>query len=73
MPALLHMKSNKAEMRRATALWRKGSAEYEPALGERLWGLRKFYTPVFMAVFGVIAMVAGVATAVVSDLSPTKA
>ncbi|CAM9420529.1 unnamed protein product [Laminaria digitata] len=73
MPPLLFMKSNRAQLRRAVAVWRKGAPEYDPALGERLWAMRKFYLPIFMVVFGVTAMVAGVATAVVSELSPTKA
>lgn len=73
MPPLLFMKSNRAQFRRAVAVWRKGAPEYDPALGERLWAMRKFYLPIFMVVFGVTAMVAGVATAVVSELSPTKA
>ena len=73
MPALLYMKANRGDLRRATAAWAKGSSEYERALGERLWAMRKFYVPIFMVVFGMIAMVAGVATAVVSELSPTKA
>lgn len=73
MPALLFMKFNRGDLRRATAVWAKGSPEYQPALGERLWAMRQFYVPMFMVVFGVIAMVAGVATAVVSELSPTKA
>lgn len=73
MPALLHIKSNRGEFRRATAAWRKGSTEYAPALGARVWAMRSFYVPIFMIVFGFVAMVAGVATAVVYDLSPTKA
>lgn len=73
MPALLFMKANRGDLRRATAAWAKGSPEYEQALGERLWAMRKFFLPFFMVVFGVIAMVAGVATAVVSELTPTKA
>eukprot|EP00903_Cladosiphon_okamuranus_P007722 g7482.t1 len=73
MPALLYLKANRGDLRRATAAWAKGSPEYEHALGERLWALEKFCLPIFMVVFGVIAMVAGVATAVVSELTPTKA
>lgn len=73
MPAMLFMKYNQGEWRRARSVWNKGSPEYDPALGERLWAMRKFYMPIFMVFFGVVAMVAGVATAVVSELSPTKA
>lgn len=73
MPALLHMKSNRGELRRAVAAWRKGAMEYESALTERLWAMRKFYVPISMVVFGFVAMVAGVVTALLSDLTPTKA
>lgn len=73
MPALLFMKANQGDVRRARAVWTKGSPEYDPALGERLWTTRRFILPVFMVIFGVVAMVAGVTTAVVSELTPTKA
>lgn len=73
MPALLFMKANRGDLRRATGAWAKGSPEFEQGLGERLWAMRKFYVSIFMVIFGVIAMVAGVATAVVSELTPTKA
>lgn len=73
IPALLHLKSNRGELRRATAAWRKHSPEYAPALADRLWAMHKFYVPIFMVIFGFVAMVAGVATAVVSELSQTKA
>lgn len=73
MPALLYIKSNREEFSRASAVWKKGSPEYHPALGERLWAMQSFFVPLFMVFFGVVAMVAGVATAVVSELSPTKA
>ncbi|CAM9603458.1 unnamed protein product [Scytosiphon promiscuus] len=73
MPAMLFMKYNRGQWRRAKSVWNKGSPEYDPDLRERLWAMRTFYVPIFMVVFGVVAMVAGVATAVVSELSPTKA
>lgn len=73
MPALLHIKANPGEMRTALAVWRKGSADYAPSFCGRLWAMRSFFMPVFMVAFGVVAMVAGVATAVVSDLTQTKA
>lgn len=73
IPALLHIKTNGGEVRRARAMWKKGSAEYIPALGKRVWAMRNVYMPIFMLVFGVVAMVAGVATAVVWELTPTKA
>lgn len=68
MPALLHIKANEGELRRARAMWREDSVEYVPALGQRVWAMRFFYTPVFMVGFGLVAMVAGVTTAVVSEL-----
>ncbi|CAM9588766.1 unnamed protein product [Ectocarpus fasciculatus] len=73
IPALLFIKSNRDEFSRASAVWKKGSPEYHPALGERLWAMQNFFLPMFMVLFGVVAMVAGVATAAVSELSPTKA
>ncbi|CAM9360024.1 unnamed protein product [Hapterophycus canaliculatus] len=73
MPAMLFMRYNRAEWRRAESVWNGGSPEYEPSLQKRLRAMRNFYVPIFMVVFGVVAMVAGVATAVVSELSPTKA
>ena len=73
MPALLFIKSNRGDFRRAMAVWTKGSPDYDPALGERLWAMRKFFVPIFMVIFGVVATVAGVTTAVVSELSVTKA
>lgn len=73
LPALLFMKSNQRDLRLARAVWTKGSAEYEPGLGERMWSTRQFFLPMFMVAFGVVAMVAGVATAVVAELTPTKA
>ncbi|CBN75648.1 conserved unknown protein [Ectocarpus siliculosus] len=73
MPALLFIKSNREEFSRASAVWKKGTPEYHPALGERLWAMQNFFVPMFMVFFGILAMVAGVATAVASELSPTKA
>lgn len=73
LPPLLYMKSNGPEMRQAKAAWSKGSSEYEPALTERLWASRKLFVPVVMVLFGVVAMVAGFATAVVGELSQTRA
>lgn len=73
MPALLFLSSNRRELRLATQAWKEGSAEYRPTLGARLGAMREFCVPIFMAVFGSIAMVAGVTTAIVSDLTPTKA
>lgn len=73
MPGLLFMKSNRGDLRRAMAVWTKGSDSYDPALGERLWAMRNFFVPIFMVIFGIVATVAGVATAVVSELSVTKA
>lgn len=67
------MKLHEAELREALAMWKKDSPEYNPVLGERLRALQIFYIPVFMVVFGVVMMVAGVATAVLFELSPTKA
>ncbi|CAN0002186.1 unnamed protein product [Ectocarpus sp. 4 AP-2014] len=73
LPPLLYMKSCGHELRQAKAAWNKDSSEYEPALTERLWVSRNFIVPVFMVLFGVVAMVAGVVTAVVGELSHTKA
>lgn len=75
MPPLMYIKSNGEELRHAKAAWSKNSPEYEPAVTERLWASRNFFVPVFMVLFGVLAMVAGLATAIASEfeLSPTKA
>lgn len=75
MPALLHMKANRGELRRAKAAWAQGSTEYLPTFRKRLWSMRNFYVPIFMVVFGFIAMIAGVGTAAWSEyeLSQTKA
>ncbi|CAM9642797.1 unnamed protein product [Laminaria digitata] len=73
IPPILHMKLHEAELREALAMWKQDSPEYNPVLGERLRALQKFYIPVFMVVFGVVMMVAGVATAVFFELYPTKA
>lgn len=72
MPALLYMRINRDELKRAKAVWEKGSAEYNPSFGERLKALRNFYVPAFMVVFGVIAMVAGVGTAFVRNFSSAE-
>ncbi|CAM9615994.1 unnamed protein product [Pylaiella littoralis] len=72
LPALLFMKFNQGDLRRARAVWTSGSSQYVPALGERLWATRDVSFPIFMVIFGVVAMVAGVATAVVAELTPTK-
>lgn len=73
LPPLLHMKSNGPELQQARAAWSKASVEYQPALAHRLWASRSFVVPIFMVFFGVVAMVAGFATAVVGELSHTKA
>lgn len=73
MPALLHIQTNRGELRRCMAAWREGEPEYKSSLSSRFWAMRSFALPFFMVVFGVVAMVAGVATAVVADLTPTKA
>lgn len=70
----MYIKSSGEELRHAKAAWSKASPEYEPALTERLWASRNFFVPVFMILFGFLAMIAGLATAVATefDLSPTK-
>lgn len=72
MPAMLYIQINRAQLRAAKAKWRPGSPQYESSLLERLWAIRNFFLPFFMVVFGVIAMIAGVATAVITELSVTK-
>lgn len=73
MPALLYIKANGDEFKKARAMWKKDSTEYVPALGERVWAMKSLYTPVFLLVFGLFAMLAGVATTVLSALTQTKA
>lgn len=73
IPPTLHIKLHEAGLREALALWKKDSPEYNPVLGERLRALRSFYIPVFMVVFGVFMMVAGVSTAILYELSQTSA
>lgn len=53
-------------------MWSKDSPEYNPALGGRLRVASKFCFPVFMMVFGVVMMFAGVGTAILFELSPTR-
>lgn len=69
MPALLYIQANRVELRAATAVWRKGTSEYDPSFGGKLWALKDFYVPTFMAVFGLVAMVAGVSTAVLAEMN----
>lgn len=73
MPPGLHIKLHEAELREALALWKKDSPEYNPVLGDRLRALGDFCIPASMVVFGVVMMVAGVSTAVLHELSPTRA
>lgn len=70
----MYIKSNVEELLQAKAAWSKTSPEFEPALTERLWALRNFVVPVLMVLFGVLAMIAGLSTAIASEfeLSPTK-
>lgn len=72
MPAMLHIQTNRGELRRCMAAWRRGTPEYERHLMGRLWAIRKFALPFFMVLFGLVAMIAGVATAIISELHPTK-
>lgn len=73
MPGLLYINSHRGQLQRAMGLWKKDSAEYEPALGERLRALRNFYIPFMNVVFGIVVMVAGVATTILSRFDRSKA
>lgn len=73
MPALLYIRINKGLLRTARAAWSRDSPEYEYSLMGRIRAMHTFFVPFFMVIFGSIALVAGVATSIVDDLTSTKA
>ncbi|CAM9551520.1 unnamed protein product [Phaeothamnion confervicola] len=64
MPACLYLKAHERDVAAALAAWRPGDDRHQASLAGRLRALRPWYTPAFMAFFGTVAMVAGIATVI---------
>ena len=62
LPALIYLKTFSTELTKARLAWNAKSDYYHPRLANRLAVSKRFFLPVFLLVFGMIALIVGVAT-----------
>ena len=62
LPSLIYLKTFSTELTKARLAWQAESDYYHPHLEDRLAVSKRFMLPIFLLVFGAIALVVGVST-----------